>query len=106
MSQHVIAIALKAANDRHSDNLAIQAIVQNLKTAMETVRIHDATAPFDILAGYQKGAQGEEGYGLMHSIDATLLSSTLLRISNMRSVATITEVLVAALNACGEEIDL
>lgn len=100
-----LPLALAAAKARHMDNPAIAAIVENLERTQKLAKLK-ASSGHSSLEGYQRGAAGQDGYGLMHAIDASIFTVQMREISDLHAVAILTEVLVTALNAMGEDIEL
>lgn len=105
---NLITQALTAAQ-RHMGNPAVDVLVDKLATA-RLIAAQDGLMPaYDPLAGYKKGAEGEDGYSLMHSMDRDmarlLIGDSLQKLSQLREVAVTTECLIAVLNALGENIE-
>ncbi len=105
---NLITQALTAAK-RHADNPAVAALVEKLATARLMAAQEGLMPAFDPLAGYKKGAEGEDGYSLMISMDRDmprlLIGDSLQKLSQLREVAVVTECLIAVLNAMGENIE-
>lgn len=100
-----IPLALEAARMRHADNPAIQAIATRLEQAMQMAK-HQAGSPDFPLAGYRRGSQGDDGYGMLFSIDMSVFTQRMREMTELHAIAVATEILVAALNALGEDIEL
>lgn len=94
--------ALAVADAKYADNVVIKAIAQKLRTAQAMAEMQSRNHS-DILLGYRAGALAQEGYGLMHSVNADALSGMLKEMSALHTVGIIAETLVEALNALGED---
>jgi hypothetical protein len=103
-SQPAIARAIKIAETKYADHPVIAAILKKLlisrKLAEFEAKDHSLT-----IAGYRKGLAGKPGYGQLQSFDLSLFDSMAREASRLHETMVITDVLVVALNALGEEID-
>lgn len=102
MSDNPIAAALAAA-DALPEDTAVKALADKLRLAQLTLET-GRTEPFDPLAGYRRGAAGEEGYGLMHSIDMFPIQAALKDTTTLLEIGVVTSCLVAVLATRGVEI--
>lgn len=103
MSQNPVAAALAAAAAL-PDDAAVQTLAEKLRLA-QTMMAIDRREPFDPFAGYRRGSAGDEGYGLMHSLDASCFQSMMRDMSHLREIAVVAECLIAVLATRGIEIE-
>lgn len=104
MSDAAITRALEIADTRYPNDPVITAIAKKLRihrTLAEAEARDHATS----LAGYRKGMAGKDGYGQLQEFDLGLIGGVMREASRLYEVAVVTEVLVIALRALGEEID-
>ena len=102
MSHNPIRQALEAAK-RHPTDTAVNALVDKLRLAQATLSVQEQP-PYDQLAGYRRGAAGDDGYGLMHSLDTTCFQTAMRDMSTLREIAVIADCLIAVLATRGEDI--
>jgi len=102
MTDNPVAQALAAAA-RHPKDAAVTVLADKLRLAQRML-VAQETPPFDQLAGYRRGAAGEDGFGMMLSIDVTGFRSVMQDMSTLREIAVVTECLIAVLGTRGEEI--
>ena len=104
--QNPITAVFEAAK-RHNDNPAVGILANKLETAQILAKTAAMTPVGDPLAGYRKGGAGEEGYSLMHSINAEMFPRpNFQEITCLHEVTVIASCLAAVLNDLGENIDL
>jgi len=103
MSDNIIAQALSAADERHFQNPVIQALASKLRIAQASA-IGARLGDMDSLIAFRRGAEGQDGYGLMFTIEPSTFQPILREISALREVAVIADCLASALNAVGENI--
>ena len=96
--------ALKAS-ERHRDNVAVQVLAESLNTAVQAARVaaRNHTAAF---VGYRCGAEGEDGFSPLYDLNADLLQGPIKEMGAIHRVGVITEMLVAVLNAHGEDLPM
>ena len=102
MTDNPVAQALAAAA-RHPNDAAVTVLADKLRVAHMMLAAQE-TPPSDPLAGYRRGAAGDDGYSMMHSLDVAGFGSVLQDMSRLREIAVVTECLIAVLGTRGEEI--
>jgi hypothetical protein len=107
MAENIIKTALRIADEKYADNAAVCAIAADLRITQTRAYIRQ---PFRsehgaLLAGYRRGAQGDEGYTTSGIRSGLSVDSMLDEIAAIQEVDVVTRVLVLALKALGETLD-
>ena len=100
---NAVQLMLDAAK-LHPDDVAVQAIVGMLERTVKEAHAKQVDHAAG-LAGYRRGTQGDPGYGVMHNIEGSSITSMMSELSALHAVAIVVDVLGAALSALGTTVD-
>lgn len=103
--RNAMAIALDIAEQDYAGDAGIAALAATLRTSIGLAKLNGSS--YDtLLAGWRKGIEGREGYGVMTTMDTGLIQYVAREVGTLHEVGVVTMALVAALQAHGETIDL
>ena len=104
MTDAAITRALAIADEKYPNDPVITAIAKKLRID-RTLAERAASDHNGTIAGYRRAMAGANGHCQMDRLDSGIFTSLMREASHLHEVAVVTEVLVVALRALGEEID-
>ena len=103
--RNAMAIALDIAERDYAGDAGISALAATLRDSISLARL-SASSCDALMGGWRKGIEGREGYGVMTTMDTSLIQHVAKEVGTLHEVGVVTMVLIAALQAHGETIDL